>query len=311
MGSVMNNEELYWVGIDLINSVLSGAMLGGYYALISVGLALNFGVMRLVNLSHGDWLIVAAYLCVTMMSAFLLPPFWTLIIVVPLMFIIGYVVQRGLLNHISMQAAERRGMSPVFALMLPLIVTFGMSIVLSQGMLLIFSADAAAIRNDLSYSAIKISEDLSISTLKLGFFIAAAVLLAALAAWLKGTHIGRAIRAASDDPEIAALMGMRTSHVYAVASGVALSTASVAGFMIGMSRSFQPFDGAPFLLLAFGVVILGGLGSLMGSFIGGILLGIVQVLGGTYFGPPAQLVSGYLLILLALVLRPQGLMKKG
>lgn len=306
----MANDDLYWLAVDLANGVLSGAMLGGYYALISVGLALNFGVMRLVNLSHGDWLIVAAYLCVTLMTATGVGPFWTLVIVVPLMYGVGYAVQRGLLNHVSVQAAERRGMSPVFGLMLPLLVTFGLSIVLSQGMLLIFSSDAATIKNDLSYSAIRLSEDLSLSALRLGFFVAAALLLAALALWMKSTHIGRAIRAASDDPEIAALMGMRTSHVYGVASGVALASASIAGFMVGMSRSFQPFDGPPFLLMAFGVVILGGLGSLLGSFVGGIVLGIVQVLAGTYFGPAAQQVAGYMLILLVLAVRPQGLLAK-
>lgn len=307
----MSDEDLYWLGIDIANGVLSGAVLGGYYALISVGLALNFGVMRLVNLSHGDWLIVAAYLCVTLLS--LVPgisPFWALVVVVPLMYAVGYLVQRALLNHVSVQAAERRGMSPIFGLMLPLLVTFGLSIVLSQGMLLVFTSDAATIRNELSYSAIRLSEDLSVSTMRFGFFCAAAVLLAGLALWMRGTHIGRAIRAASDDAEVAALMGMRTAHVYGVASGVALASASIAGFMVGMSRSFQPFDGPPFLLMAFGVVILGGLGSLWGSFVGGVLLGIVQVLAGTYVGPAAQQVAGYLLILLVLALRPQGLFSR-
>ena len=303
----MGNDDLYWFGIDLANGILSGAMLGGYYALISVGLALNFGVMRLVNLSHGDWLIVAAYLCVVLLTVVPVAPFWVLLVVVPVMYGIGYAVQRSLLNFVSVQSAERRGMSAVFGLMLPLLVTFGLSIVLSQAMLLIFSADAATIRNDLSFSAIRLGPDLSVSTMRLGFFVAAAVLIAALAVWMRMTHIGRAIRAASDDPEMAALMGMRTPHVYAVASGVALASASIAGFMVGMSRSFQPFDGPPFLLMAFGVVVLGGLGSLAGGFVGGIVLGIVQVLAGTYFGPAAQLVAGYLLILLVLAVRPQGL----
>lgn len=306
----MANNDLYWIAVDLANGVLSGAMLGGYYALVSVGLALTFGVMRLVNLSHGDWLIVAAYIAVTFLAATGLAPFWSITLLVPVMYAIGYLVQRGLLNHVSVQAAERRGMSPVFGLMLPLLVTFGLSIVLSQGMQLIFSSDAATIPNDLSYSAIKLSDDLSISTLRFGFFIAAAVLLAGLSVWLRNTHTGRAIRAASDDPEIAALMGMRTSHVYAVASGVALASASIAGVMVGMSRSFQPFDGPPFLLMAFGVVILGGLGSIAGAFVGGIVLGITQVLAGTYFGPAAQQVAGYLLILFMLAVRPQGLLAR-
>ena len=306
----MANDDLYWVFIDIANGILSGAMLGGYYALISVGLGLNFGVMRLVNLSHGDWLIVAAYLCSTLLALTALSPFLTLVVVVPVMYGIGYAVQRGLLNYVSVQAAERRDMPPVFRLMLPLLVTFGLSIVLSQGMLLVFSSEAATIKNELSYSAIKLSDDLNISLLRMGFFVAAALLLAALSLWLRATHIGRAIRAASDDPEIAGLMGMRTPHVYGVASGVALASASIAGFMIGMSRSFQPFDGPPFLLMAFGVVVLGGLGSLLGSFVGGIVLGIVQVLAGTYFGPAAQQVAGYLLILFVLAVRPQGLLAK-
>lgn len=306
----MTDDDLYWFAIDLANGLLTGTMLGGYYALISVGLALNFGVMKLVNLSHGDWLIVAAYLCVTLITATGMAPYWSPLVVVPVMYAIGYLVQRGLLNHVSVQAAERRNMSPVFGLMLPLLVTFGLSIVLSQGMLMIFSADAATIRNPWSYSAIRISQDLSISALRFVFFIAAAVLLAILALWMRHTHTGRAIRAASDDPEIAALMGMRTSHIYGVASGVAFASASIAGFMIGMSRSFQPFDGPPFLLLAFGVVILGGLGSVFGSLIGGIVLGITQVLAGTYFGPAAQQVAGYLLILLVLAVRPQGLLAR-
>ncbi len=306
----MADEDLYWALIDLANGLLSGAMLGGYYALISVGLALNFGVMRLVNLSHGDWLIFAAYLCVFLLSLVPVAPFWSLLVVIPVMYGIGYAVQRLLLNQVTQQAAERRGMAPMFGLMLPLLVTFGLSNVLSQGMLLLFSADAATIRNELSFSAIMLSPDLSVSTLRLGFFVAAIVLLGALALWLGSTHMGRAIRAASDDLEIASLMGMSTPHVFAVASGVALASASIAGFMVAMSRSFQPFDGPPFLLTAFGVVILGGLGSVAGSLVGGVVLGIVQVLAGTYFGPAAQQVAGYLLILLVLAVRPQGLLAR-
>jgi branched-chain amino acid transport system permease protein len=160
-------------------------------------------------------------------------PFWVLVPVVPVMYAIGYTVQRVLLDKVTLQSAERRGIPPVFGLMLPLLVTFGLSNVLSQAMLLTFSADAATIRNDLSFSAIALSPDLSVSTLRLGFFFAAAVLLGALAMWLRGTHMGRAIRAASDDLEIASIMGMSTAHVFAVASGVALASASIAGFMIG------------------------------------------------------------------------------
>ena len=304
------NDDLYWTLIDVANGLLSGTMLGGYYAVIAIGLALNFGVMRLVNLAHGDWLILAAYLAVTFLSMTGVSPFWTLALVVPVMYVIGYLIQRVLLNRVSVQAAERRGMSASFGLMSPLLVTFGMSIVIGQGLLSVFDSNAQNIRNDLSFAAIRLGEDLSVSTLRLIFFGIVVAMLIVVQGFLRGTHMGRAIRAASDDPEVAALMGMNADKVYAVASGISLATAGVAGVMIGMSRTFQPFDGPTFLLIAFGVVILGGLGSMTGALVGGVILGVVQVLAGTYFGPSAQLVGGYILILFVLAIRPQGLFSK-
>jgi branched-chain amino acid transport system permease protein len=282
---------------------------------ISIGLALNFGVMRLVNLAHGDWLIVAAYLAFAVMSfagaqGWAISPFWLLPVVIPVMYVIGYVIQRLLLNRVSVQAAERKGMSTSFGLMSPLLVTFGMSIVLSQVLLALFESNARNIQNDLSFAAVRLGEDLSVSTLRLIFFAIAVLMLIVVQLLLTRTHTGRAIRAASDDPQTAALMGMTANKVYAVASGLSLATAGVAGVMVGMSRTFQPFDGPTFLLVAFGVVILGGLGSMVGALVGGIVLGIVQVLAGTYFGPSAQLVGGYILILLVLAVRPQGLFSR-
>ena len=306
----MSNENLYWGLIDIVNGLLSGSMLGGYYAIISIGLALNFGVMRLVNLAHGDWLIVAAYLAVALLARLPVSPFVMLVLVVPIMYAIGYGIQRLLLNRVSVQAAERRGMSTNFGLMSPLLVTFGMSIVISQVLLAIFDSNAVIIQNDLSYAAIRLGEDLNVSTLRLIFFCIALVMLLVIHFFLTATHTGRAIRATSDDAEVAAMMGMNSNKIYAVASGISLATAGVAGVMIGMSRTFQPFDGPTFLLIAFGVVILAGLGSIAGALIGGVLLGVVQVLAGTYFGPSAQLVGGYILILLVLAIKPQGLFSR-
>ena len=303
----MTNEDLYYTFIDIANGLLTGSMLGGYYAMVSIGLALNFGVMRLVNLAHGDWLIVAAYIAAALATLTPLSPFWMFVPVVPLMFVVGYVLQRWFLNRVSVQAMERRGMSTNFGLMSPLLVTFGTSIVIAQALLGIFDSNARGIPNELSFAAIRLGEDLSVSVLRLIFFFVAVAILIFLHQFLHRSHIGRAIRAASDDSEIAPLMGMPTAHVYAVASGIALGIAGAAGVMIGMSRTFQPFDGPQFLLVAFGVVIIGGLGSVKGSLVGGVLLGIVQVLAGTYFGPAAQQVGGYMLILLVLAFRPKGL----
>lgn len=306
----MTDEGLYWFVIDIANGFLTGTMIGGYYAIISIGLALTFGVMRLVNLAHGDMLIVAAYLASAILSILPVSPFASLIVVAPAMFALGYLLQRLLLNRVSVQAMEAKGLSPNFGLMSPILVTFGLGIFIAHGLLEIFSSDARQMRNSLAFTAIRLSEDLNISLLRFIFFVIAVVILVLLQLFLRRTHIGRAIRAASDDARIAPLMGISTAHVYGVALGISLAIAGTAGVMVGMLRSFQPFDGPQFLLIAFGVVIIGGLGSIVGSLVGGVLLGIIQVLAGTYFGPSAQLVAGYMLILLVLAFRPQGLFSR-
>ncbi len=304
------NEDLYWALIDIANGFLSGVMLGGYYAIISIGLALTFGVMRLVNLAHGDLLVLAAYLAVLALQFVPMSPFITLALVIPVMFGVGYALQRFMLNSISVQSMERRGMSTGYGLMSPILVTFGLSIVTAHALLGGFASDARIIRNALSYSAVRLTEDLNVSTLRLIFFGIAVAILVGLHLFLKRTHAGRAIRASADDVEITPLMGMVTPRINAMASGIAISIAGVAGVMVGMSRTFQPFDGPVFLLIAFGVVIVGGMGSIVGSLVGGVLLGITQVLAGTYFGPSAQLVAGYMLILFVLAVRPQGLLAR-
>ncbi len=301
------NEDLYWTFIDIANGLLSGVMLGGYYAIIAIGLALTFGVMRVVNLAHGDMLVLAAYLAVLVLQFVPISPFITLALVIPVMFGVGYALQRFLLNATSVQSMERKGMSAGFGLMSPILVTFGLSIVIAHALLGGFASDARIIRNALSYSAVRLTEDLNLSTLRLIFFVIAVAILVALHLFLRRTHAGRAIRASADDAEIAPLMGIATPKINALASGIAIAIAGVAGVMVGMSRTFQPFDGPVFLLVAFGVVIVGGLGSIVGSLVGGVLLGITQVLAGTYFGPSAQLVAGYILILFVLAVRPQGL----
>lgn len=310
MGDLPFDEVVYWTLIDLANAFLTGTFIGGYYAILSMGLALSFGVMRLVNLAHGEFIIVGAYLSVVLLQVLPVPPFLILLIVIPIMFGIGYALQRLLLNHVSVQAMEKRGMSANFGLMAPILVTFGLGIVVSHLMFVIFATDAMSIKNSLAFSAIRLSMDLSISTLKFIFFIMAIVLLIVLQVFLRYSAMGRAIRAASDNPTYAALMGIRTDHIFAVALGISLSISGVAGFMIGMTRTFQPFDGPQFILVAFGVVIIGGMNSIAGSLVGGILLGIVQVLAGTYFGPSAQMVGGYMLVLAVLAFFREGIFSR-
>lgn len=304
------DEQLYWTFIDVVNALLTGTLIGGYYAIIAMGLALSFGVMKLVNLAHGEFLIVAGYLSSAILRIANIPPFFVLIIVVPMMFCIGYVLQRLLLNRVSAQAMERRGMSASFGLMAPILVTFGLGIVVSYALLNIFASDAASIPNSLAFSAIQLNQDLSISLLRFIFFLVAIAVLIVLQVFMRRSATGRAIRAAADNPTFAALMGIKTDHIFAIALGISFAISGVGGFMIGMTRTFQPFDGPQFILIAFGVVIIGGMNSLTGTLFGGILLGITQVLAGTYFGPSAQLVGGYMLVLAVLAFFREGLFSR-
>ncbi|USJ28497.1 branched-chain amino acid ABC transporter permease [Ensifer adhaerens] len=310
MNAIPFEEQVYWTLIDIVNALLTGTLIGGYYAIIAMGLALSFGVMKLVNLAHGEFLIVGGYLSSAILKVINVPPFLVVIVVVPIMFCIGYALQRILLNHVSAQAMERRGMSASFGLMAPIIVTFGLGIVVSYVLLNIFASDAASIPNSLAFSAIQIGQDLSISLLRFIFFFAAIAVLIVLQLFMRRSAIGRAVRAAADNPTFAALMGIKTNHIFAIALGISFAISGVGGFMIGMVRTFQPFDGPQFILIAFGVVIIGGMNSLAGTLFGGILLGIVQVLAGTYFGPSAQLVGGYILVLAVLAFFREGLFSR-
>jgi branched-chain amino acid transport system permease protein len=306
----VTDADIYWAAIDIINGLLTGALIGGYYAMLAIGLALSFGVMRLVNLAHGEFLVLGAYISAAILQVLKIPSFFVLIFVVPIMFMIGYALQRILLNRVSVQAMERRGMSSNFGLMAPILVTFGLGIAISHLLFGIFASDARTIPNSLAFSAVHFTGDLSVSLLKFVFFWMSIILLIALHLFLKGTNIGRAIRAAADSPTYAALMGIPTDHIFSVAMGISLVLAGIAGFMIGMTRTFQPFDGPQFILITFGVVIIGGINSIPGILIGGIVLGITQVLAGTYFGPSAQLVAGYMLVLFILSFRREGLFSR-
>jgi branched-chain amino acid transport system permease protein len=306
----VTDADIYWAVIDVINGLLTGALIGGYYAMLAIGLALSFGVMRLVNLAHGEFLVLGAYISAAILQVLKFPSFFVLIFVVPIMFVIGYALQRILLNRVSVQAMERRGMSSNFGLMAPILVTFGLGISISHLLFGIFASDARTIPNSLAFSAIHFADDLSVSLLKFVFFLMSIALLIVLYLFLKATNVGRAIRAAADSPTYAALMGIPTDHIFSLAMGISLVLAGIAGFMIGMTRTFQPFDGPQFILITFGVVIIGGINSILGILIGGIVLGITQVLAGTYFGPSAQLVGGYMLVLLILSFRREGLFSR-
>jgi branched-chain amino acid transport system permease protein len=284
---------------DLLQPVVNGILLGGLYAIIGIGLSMIFGIVRLVNLAHGDLMILASYISLVFMGLLGVNPLLTIIIAVPSMFFIGFLVQSYLLNRVL-----GKGMEP------PLIVAFGLSIILQNTLLIAFTPDARTLISSLSVKIIQVADFLSIPVIYLLDFLIGLGVIVLLHQFFQKTYVGRAIRAASDDEDAAQLMGINTRNIYAYAMGLAMATAAVAGVLVGMTFTFYPHTGPQYLIIAFGVVIIGGLGSMTGTFLGGIILGLAQLLGAHFLGPGFQLLSGYVVLLLVLTVRPQGIFGK-
>ena len=284
----------------LAQDILNALLLGGLYAIVAIGLSTIFGIVRLVNLAHGDLMILAAYLSLFMVSALGVSPLLTLVAIIPIMFVIGYVLQRFLLNRVL--GAE---MEP------PLLVAFGVSIILQNFMLMTFTPDARSLLSDVSLMTFPLGDQLNIPVLYLIDFCMAVAVIAGQHYFLQNTYMGRGIRAASDDKYAAELMGINTANTYAVAMGIAIMTAGVAGVLVGMTFTFYPHSGPQYLIIAFGVVVIGGLGSMKGTFAGGLILALAQILGARVFGPGYQLLCGYIVLLIVLAVRPQGILGRG
>jgi branched-chain amino acid transport system permease protein len=280
---------------NLIQPVVNGILLGGLYAAVAVGLSMMFGIVRFINLAHGDLMIVASYMALVITERAGLSPFPTLIVVVPSMFIIGFLLQKYLLNRALITGPEP-----------PIIVALGISVVIQNALLLVFTPDAQAMSTELSILSIRVSEHVTLPAIYLTGFLVGCGVIGVVHAFVKWTFLGKAIRAASDDAEAAQLMGVDTEHVYCYAMGVAMVTAAVAGILVGTTFTFYPHSGPQYLLIAFGVVIIGGVGSVVGTLIGGIALGLAQLLGAHFFGPGYQLLCGYLVMLAILTIRPAG-----
>lgn len=284
---------------DLLQPVLNGILLGGIYAAVGIGLSMIFGIVKIVNLAHGDLMIVASYLALAIITPLGLNPYLALLAVVPLMFGLGYLIQRHLLNRVL-----GKGMEP------PLIVAFGVSIIIQNTLLLVFSPDARSLKTALAIKSIPVSETFSIPLIYLVGFGVGVLMIAALHLFFKTTFLGRAIRAASDDEEAAQYMGVNTRRIYAFAMGIAMTTAAVAGVLVGTTFTFFPHTGPQYLILAFGVVIIGGAGSMVGTLAGGVILGLAQLVGSHFLGMGYQLLFGYVVLLAVLTFRPQGIFGK-
>jgi branched-chain amino acid transport system permease protein len=282
-----------------VNAIVQGMLLGGLYALFATGLSLGFGVMRLVNLAHGDMAVLAAFLSFSVSNTLSVNPLVSLLIVLPLAFVFGLLMQRFVFDRVI-------GVDPAFQI----VATFGVSIVIQNALLKKYTADTRGLQiGDLQTASIRITDDLGIGWLPLLTFAVGLAVLAALAVFLRRTRLGRAFRATSDDPEAARLMGIDNRRVYGVALAISTATVALAGVLLGARSSFDPFIGPKSLIFAFEAVIIGGLGSLWGTLAGGIALGVAQALG-QQISPQWGDLLGHLVFLAVLATRPTGMFGK-
>lgn len=282
--------------MDWLNAIIQGILLGGLYALFAAGLSLIFGVMRLVNVAHGDLIVMAAFLALVVTQTLGIHPLLTFFIVIPLMAGFGYILQRGILNQTLGDD-----------ILPPLLVTFGLSIILQNGLLEIFSADNQKMdAGPIETMSLPLSDQLSIGVMPLIVFVVAVGVIAGLQWVFYRTALGRAFRATSDNQQVAQLMGLNNRHIFGLAMVLALVVVAIAGIFLGMRTSFDPSVGPGRLIFGFEAVIIGGLGNLWGTLIGGILLGVSQNIGAQ-INPGWQLLAGHLTFLVVLAFRPRGL----
>jgi branched-chain amino acid transport system permease protein len=272
--------------VNFINLLVQGALLGGYYALLACGLSLMFGVMRIINLAHGDLAILAAFLVFAISDQFDVSPFLALIAVIPVMAGVGWLLQRVVLER-----SLRSG------LLVPLLATFGLSITIQNLLFEQFGADTRSLDiGDLAFSSLQVTPQLNIPYLGMLIFALALALLGGLSLFLKRTSLGRAIRATAQDPDTAELVGVNARAVYAIAAAIAVATVALAGALLAMRASFDPYSGPMQLIFAFEAVVIGGIGSLWGTLAGGVVLGLAQTIGAS-LDPRWFLLGGHLTFL--------------
>lgn len=284
--------------MDWVNAIIQGTLLGGLYALFAAGLSLIFGVMRLVNIAHGDLIVLGAYLGLSTTLVLGVHPLLALLIVVPLMAAIGYVLQRGILN-------QTLGTD----ILPPLLVTFGLSVIIQNGLLELYTADPQKMDAGVLETASLPLGSLSIGVLPLLTFIIAIVVIGSLQWVFYRTALGRAFRAVSDNQDIAQLMGLNRRHIFGLAMALALAVTAIAAILLGIRTSFDPSIGGGRLIFGFEAVIIGGLGNLWGTLVGGVILGVAQTVGAN-INPGWQLLSGHIVFLIILAIRPNGLFPK-
>jgi branched-chain amino acid transport system permease protein len=285
--------------LDWINAIVQGVLVGGLYAMFAAGLSLIFGIMRLVNIAHGDLIVLAAYLALVTGATLGVGPLTALLVVVPLMALIGYALQRFLLNRTLGDD-----------LLPPLLVTFGLSVIIQNGLLALFTADSRKLQaGDIEVATFKLLEGVYVGILPLLQFAVAIAVIAALQFVFYRTALGRAFRATADDPAVAQLMGLDNRRVFALAMALSLAVVAIAGVFLAVRANFDPAQGPARLIFGFEAVIIGGLGSLWGTLAGGLILGVAQAIGA-HLDPGWQILAGHIAFLVVLAVRPEGLFPK-
>lgn len=282
--------------MDWVNAVVQGVLVGGLYALFAAGLSLIFGVMRLVNIAHGDLIVLSAFVALVAIQATGLDPLFSLVIVVPVMAVFGYLLQRGILNF-----TLGKDILP------PLLVTFGLSVIIQNGLLKVFTADSRRLpAGGLEISSFPIGGGIDIGVLPLIMFGTAVAVIAVLQFIFYATPLGRAFRATSDDAEVARMMGLNNRHIFGLAMALSLAVVAIAGVFLAVRTNFDPSIGPARLIFGFEAVIIGGLGNIWGTLAGGIIIGVAQALGAQIY-PGWQILAGHIVFLIVLAVRPRGL----
>jgi branched-chain amino acid transport system permease protein len=282
--------------MEWANAVIQGIMLGGLYALLACGLSLMFGVMRIINLAHGDIAVLGAYLIWVVVDHTSVSPFMAALLILPLMLAIGYALQILLLER-SRKAGP----------LVPLLTTFGLAIVIQNVLLQVFSPDVQSLGGEagaVTTASWQINDQISIPALGVVILLVAISVLGGLQLFLSRTELGREMRATAQDPDAAQLVGINARDIYARATAIAVATAALAGMFLAIRSTFEPSSGPTQLIFAFEAVVIGGFGSLWGTLAGGIVLGVAQSIGAQ-IDPQYSLLAGHL-VFLAVLASPRG-----
>ena len=283
----------------LLQSAITGVLLGGLYAIIGVGMSMIFGIMRLTNIAHGDIMILSSFLTMFFMQEVTGNPVAALALPIGVMLVFGFCIPHFLVNKVIVKGDEPA-----------LLVTFGLSIIISNGLFQIFGPGSRTIPTELIHTNFFNTRNVSVSSMyALNFAVAVAVILV-LSLIMNKTSLGRGIRASSSNVVMSELLGVNTRKMYVYAMLLTVTTASIAGMLVGMTFAFYPTTGTQYLIIAFGCVVIGGMGSLVGTLLGGIILGLAQLVGASFLGSAYQQLIGFVALLVILAIRPQGLLSK-